>query len=323
MRENEDWSCRRRAKSWPYARRKDFEKSLQLEAGEWFKSKAYPVDKTYPYILEKWEQWPSNIILPEVVDYVLKEKEKAEALRKPFPLHKYIHHGLSSQAMMFNLIGPLVVRNDFSALRKALTANEIPWPGGEISARFEVEDRSVFNEDSGQPTSIDLEIRGAAGFAPLFIEAKLVEREFGVCSVFRDGDCDGCNPAQDLDSCYLHFIGRKYWSQMKDHGFLGGNLLESPICPLASYYQFFREALFAAAQGGYFVLLHDERNPAFVRGKSAGQPGLLPFLRSLSPDPLREKIGSVTIQRVFEAIRDSGRHNDWTGEFVKKYGMEI
>ncbi len=77
---------------------------------------------------------------------------------------------------------------------------------------FEYSQRSVFNEDSGQPTSIDLVLRAPEGEVSAFVECKFVEREFGQCSVFTGGDCDGRNPASDLSLCYLHHIGRRYWN---------------------------------------------------------------------------------------------------------------
>ncbi len=64
-----------------------------------------------PYLLAEWEDWGSNIILPEVAEYITKERQIRSA-KKGFPLHKYIHHGLSSQAMLLNLVGPLIVRQD-------------------------------------------------------------------------------------------------------------------------------------------------------------------------------------------------------------------
>jgi hypothetical protein len=41
-----------------------------------------------------------------------------------FPLHKYIQHGLNSQALLFNLIGPLLTRRAQRTFR--LERMEIP-----------------------------------------------------------------------------------------------------------------------------------------------------------------------------------------------------
>jgi len=90
------------AKRWHYPRHKEFEKELRYSASLWFANKGFPVDSKMPYCLEKWDNWKENIILPEISDYIESFKNRSEVERKPFPLHKYIHHGLSSQAMVFN-----------------------------------------------------------------------------------------------------------------------------------------------------------------------------------------------------------------------------
>ena len=113
--------------------------------------------------------------------------------------------------MVFNLIGPMIVNSDLSPLISLLRKKGITINGNEVVlAEFEFEDRKVFNEDSGQPTSIDLVIKDEANKPIIFIESKFTEKEFGGCSVYKQGDCDGRNPNGDLSSCYLHFIGRKY-----------------------------------------------------------------------------------------------------------------
>jgi POLQ-like helicase len=313
-------SSRRRARSWPYERHEAYERRLRDTAARWFASRGHPVQSKYPYILAEWDRWPENIILPDVADYIAETRRDCEARSVPFPLHKYIHHGLSSQAMLFNLVGPMVVRRDLAPLQTAFAAAGIPWPGDGAAATFEVEDRAVFNEGSGQPTSIDLVIAGDGSALGLYVEAKMVEREFGGCSVFEQGDCDGMNPAADPSLCYLHYIGRGYWQRMAEHGGLQGALIESPVCLMAGYYQFFRELLFAVHKGGTFVLLYDCRNPTFVRGETGGR-GLWPFLVSLLPDALRARVKSVTMQEVFDAVKATGRHYDWTPSFAEKYGL--
>jgi hypothetical protein len=227
--------------------------------------------------------------------------------------------------MAFNLLGPLIVRNDFAPLETALANNGIKWTGGkETKARFEYEDRDVFNEDVGQPTSIDLYLEGEGG--KLFIEAKLSEKEFGGCSIFVGGDCEGRNPYPDrLGTCYLHHIDRRYWKELKKYDFSHASLLNGAICPFANYYQFFREVLFALHhKDGTFILLHDERNPAFLRKDSDGtvQGGLWPFLYEAIPHSLRHRVGRLTIQSLVEEIQESPRHQDWIYEFKAKYGME-
>jgi len=310
------------ARTWPYPRYEPFERELRQTAADWFKVKGFPVHRRYPFVLDDLKNWRRNIILSEVADYIEHErKRRQQETKQGFPLHKYVHHGLSSQAMLFNLVGPLIARNDLSPLEAAFRAKEIPWPAGRVEAVLEVEDREVFNEDSAQPTSIDLVIRGGENSPPLFTEFKFVEKEFGGCSVFGKGNCEGRNPASCPERCYLHHIGRTYWTCMSETGILDGPLKETPICPFANYYQFFREVLFALSKGGVFVLLHDARNPTFVSEGPDEKRGLLPFLTSLLPKDVRDKVKQVTVQEVFEAVKESGQHEDWADEFAGKYGL--
>jgi hypothetical protein len=50
---------------------------------------------------------------------------------------------------------------------------------------------SPFNEDTGQPTLIDLVLFDKNTHPKIFMESKLVEAEFGGCSFFRKGDKKG------------------------------------------------------------------------------------------------------------------------------------
>ena len=292
---------------------------MRKTAATWFKEKNLAVQRKYAYILAESDSWPQNIILPEVVQYIQDEKKRSEEQKKSYPLHKYLHHGLSSQAMLFNLVGPLIVRQDLEPLKTAFEQHSVSWPVEKTTAEFEFEDRSVFNETRGQPTSIDLVIREESGTPKIFVEAKLVEKEFGGCSLFAGGDCDGRNPAGDFSLCFLNHIGRQYWPLMAKHGFLDGILGQDSTCIMASYYQFFREVLLAFELGGSFVLLCDRRSPAFLYGDEGVCRGFFPFLVSLLPPPIRDRVKLVAIQDVVNAIRCTNRH-EWIGEFEKKYG---
>lgn len=315
------------AKTWPYLRQQQYEDLLRKAASQWFAARGLRTHPKYAYCLNDWSQWPQNIILPEVVAYI--EQQKTRDLgQEPFPLHKYLHHGLSSQAMLFNLIGPLLIRYDLAPLQAASAATGIPWPAGAAQLRLEESDRRVFNEDTGQPTSIDFTVCGEdkKHSASLFVEAKLTEAEFGGCSVFASGDCAGHNPltAQSgLAACYLHHIGRTYWKHALEQGFADSPLAKGPICPFATYYQFFRESLFALAKGGHFVLLYDERSPVFVKkGNNGTSPnGLWTFLLAQAPPAIAGRLHAVTIQQVVAEIEKHPLHQDWIGLFKRKYGL--
>jgi hypothetical protein len=107
---------------------------------------------------------------------------------------------------------------------------------------------------------------------------------------------------------------------MEKHGFLTGRLLDDGTCVLADYYQFFRELIFAIENGGAFLLLSDERSPTFHCRGPAGDRGLMPRLLELVPDSLRPRVGSISVQKLIMAIKQTKRHG-WITDFEKKYGL--
>ncbi len=306
--------------SWNFPRHIHYERALRVVSANWFSNKGYPVRQKMKYILASGDDWRRNIILPEVAAYIDDQKAKHEQAKLSYPLHRYLHHGLSSQAMLFNLIGPLIVRNDLKPIKSSIEEIGLEWSDGDVKAAFEYENRDVFQEYRGQPTSIDLVIGDNLEKPNIFIESKFVEKEFGGCSLFEKGDCDGRNPAPGFSGCYLHHIGRQYWVLMEKHGLLDGPLAKEAACIMAGYYQFFREVLMALELGGVFVLLCDSRSPTFAYQDRSTSRGLMPFLLSLIPGHLHSKIKILYIQEVVEAIRELGRH-EWVGEFEKKYGF--
>lgn len=313
-------NSRQLARTWPYPRHNQYVANLRLAAKNWFAQHGCRVHPTYAYCLAEWDDWHKNIILPEVASYIEDIRDKRASSNQGFPLHDYIHHGLSSQALLFNLIGPLIVRGDLEPLRKAIYSSGLTWPGSSKQVSLEYEDRFVFNEDSGQPTSIDLVIGNSDISGSLFIECKFVETEFGGCSAFNQGDCDGENPSSDFSRCYLHYIGRRYWTLLEKHGFLEGPLYTESMCMLASHYQFFREVLFALEKSGTFILLSDDRSPTFSCKGPYGERGLIPLLLKCVPEKVRNRIGQISVQDVVKAIESSPQH-EWIGQFKLKYGM--
>ncbi|HOD62615.1 MAG TPA: hypothetical protein PKG96_11005 [Bacilli bacterium] len=312
-------NSRQKSKEWKIPRHTEFESELRNSSSEWFQKNNFQVHNKMPYCLDSLENWKNNIILAEVAAYIDNFKNESEKKNKPFPLHKYAHHGLSSQAMVFNLIGPLITRNDLNPLTDLLKLKGIDCKIN--NAHFEYEDRNVFNEDTGQPTSIDLVLFDTEQKPRVFIESKLVEAEFGGCSVFTKGDCAGRNPINDLQECFLHFIGRKYWYLIEKYGF-NEKIKNEKICILVNYYQFFREILLSIDKDGYFVLLSDERSPVFNYQKEGKVRGLIPLLREFVPDKYKDRIILVTIQEIVNSIESTNRHNDWINEFKVKYGIK-
>jgi hypothetical protein len=312
-------NSRQKTKEWIYPRHEEFIEELRSSSMNWFSSNRFDVHNKMSYCLDKWDNWRNNMILKEVADYIDNFKENCESNKKPFPLHKYIHHGLSSQAMLFNLIGPLITRNDLAPLIEILRFNGVST--NIKSAQFEYEDRKVFNEDTGQPTSIDLVLFDNDNNPKVFIECKLVETEFGGCSVFKKGDCAGGNPTNNLEDCFLHFIGRKYWDLIDKYDFKK-KIENEKICVLVNYYQFFREILLSLDKNGVFVLLYDKRSPVFNCDKGDKIRGLIPLLIEFVPKEHRNKIILISVQEIVNSIILSGKHNDWISEFEIKYGLK-
>jgi hypothetical protein len=306
--------------NWPYPRYGTFIRSVRAAAAKWFAAHKYRTGPQYAYILAEWEDWPKNIIVPEVSAYIQQAVEEQRIDGKNFPLHKYIHHGLSSQAMLFNLVGPLLVANTLDPLKVLIEKQSLAWPGAGAKAYFEYEDRTVFNETHGQPTSIDMVITSQSGEPLIFIESKFVEHEFGGCSVYASGDCDGRNPSADFELCYLHHIGRRYWSLLKKHGFLEGAMGRDALCMLSEHYQFFRELILALEKGGIFVLLSDDRSPVFRCQGPKGERGLLPLLLSLVPAEIKRSVAQVSVQELVGEIEKTGKHG-WIKDFKEKYAL--
>lgn len=307
--------------TWAYPLHRNFVRTVRAAASNWFSARGLKTDEKYPYILAKWEDWPKNIILPEVSSFIEKKAVAQRTDGNNFPLHKYIHHGLSSQAMLFNLVGPLLVSNELDPLKNLIETQGLVWPGEGATAQFEYEDRTVFNETRGQPTSIDVVITSKQGKPLIFIESKFVEQEFGGCSVFENGDCDGRNPSANLDLCYLHYIGRKYWSLLQKYNIHEGAIGQDALCVLSQHYQFFRELILALEKGGIFVLLSDDRSPVFRCKGPQGERGLMPLLIGLLPSELKQCVAQVSVQDLVLEIEKT-ENCDWIENFKDKYALK-
>jgi len=93
------------------------------------------------------------------------------------------------------------------------------------------------------------------------------------------------------------------------------------MCILATHYQFFRELLFAVSKGGTFILLSDNRSSVFYCDGPQGERGLMALLQGLLPLEIKHKVAAISIQELVKEIRESGRHDDWVGDFYLKYGL--
>jgi hypothetical protein len=305
---------------WPYPAYRQFREHVRGSATAWFTRQNLAVDPELAYVLASGVDWTENLILPEVRTYIRAQEAGRVARGEGFSRHRHAHSGLSSQALLVNLIGPLIVRDDLEPLVDLLAQRGYLSDSGPFSATFEYEKASVLGETSGQPTAMDLVLHDVTGNLALFVECKFTEQEFGGCSVFGRRKCDGLNPSADFNLCYLHNRGRRYWTLLEKYGFLEGPLGQEDHCLLAHHYQFFRCVLFALEHGRPFLLLSDARSPVFQWNGPDGQCGLMPFLLEYVPAGLRSQVGMITIQEIVGAIRESGRH-EWIGAFERKYGL--
>jgi hypothetical protein len=302
---------------WKYQQYKNFRKAQNEFAKNWFAKKDFVVQEKHSFILKNSSQWKENLILEKVADFIELTKKEYEEKKIPFPLHKYIHHGLSSQAMLFNLLGEATIKKDKDFFTSLFAFDDVVIDD-DSELLFEYSDRTVFNEQQKQPTSFDFVIKNNNG-KNIFLEAKYVETEFGKCSTIESGECDGMSPIYDIDSCYLTHCGRNYWNLMKKHN-LSEPYKNSRICPFAIYYQFYRELLFAIERNGYFVILIDKRNPAFIKTDGVNERGLISVLTNPLSEQMKNIVKVIYIQDVVKLLEKF--EYSWVNEFKNKYGLE-
>lgn len=311
-----------KANLWPFPHGKKWEEDLKRLLAKYFKDKKFkdekfPISSRHPYILAKHSNRHKNIILERVWQYIERQIEQRHKQQQSFALHNWIHHGLSSQAFLFNLLGPLVVDKQWNIFDEILYQAGIQLSASVTSAEFEVEDREIFNEQQAQPTSIDLCLY-AEDEEKVFIEFKFTEKNFGGCSVFNDGDCDGRNPANDFNLCYLHHIGRKYWELMETHGLLTEQIKNSFQCPFSTLYQIYRLILFTLEKKGYFLLIYDKRNPSFLVGSGNIKRGLFNFVYESLPRKIQDKCHTLSVQSILPILQKHPEL-DWVSDLKEKY----
>lgn len=307
------------ASSWAFPYGKGWEASLKKYLAQYFKGKKtrdprFPISSRHSYILAKNSDWHKNIILDRVAQYFDREITERE---RHFALHKWIHHGLSSQAFLFNLLGPLVVDKQWHIFDEILHKASIQLSTSITNAKFELENPEVFKEMKGQPTSIDLCLY-TGDIEKVFIEFKFTEKNFGGCSVFNNGDCDGRNPAKDFNLCYLHHIGRQYWELMKQYSLLTEQMENNSQCPLSTLYQIYRLILFSLKKNGYFLLIYDERNPSFLVERDNIKRGLFNRVYDSLPQDTQSKCHAFSVQHILPILQNHPQL-DWLDELKAKY----
>ena len=255
------------------------------------------------YVIDGRENWSLNLmpgIRPYFMDLVG---------RRLLALHKDRNSGRSSQIMLMNLVGPLLVQGQLAALKPMFEERGLLWPSDDVAAVFEYESRSVLNEcGPGKPTSMDLAI--LATRPELLLECKLTEDRFGACSAAES--CTRRNPRDNFDRCYWHLRGRHYWLHLDRFGFLDLPAWHTPECPLAANYQFFRELLFAQRLGAPYVLLRHADN--YLIGD------LVDDLRDSVPATMQSRVFVLTIQSLFRLLTVVAG-DAWGEEFALRYAL--
>ena len=294
-------------------KRKAFVKQLQDKARDYFNNKQIKTIRC-GYILDSYVNWQNNIILSDVVDYIKITRAQRLSEREPFPLHKYIHHGLSSQACLFNLLGDIIVSKNYQAIEQLLLDTDIPLKGKVYKAIFEYSDRIIFAEDRGQPTSVDLLLETDEN-EKVFVEFKFTEPGFGGCYICENGDCDGTNPESNYELCSLHKAGRKYLNLMEKYGLFKNGY----GCQFMDLYQAYRLLIFSLENKGHFLLIHDERNPAFCFKDNMGiMRGKYIRFKNLLPNSLKSRVHVLSIQQIVNNLEKQGNFL-WIDEFKAKY----
>jgi hypothetical protein len=67
----------------PYPRRSHYQRQMRKSGTNWFAKRHSIVDEKYNFMLARWEDWPENIILPEVVDYIQPFNRSPKPSRNP------------------------------------------------------------------------------------------------------------------------------------------------------------------------------------------------------------------------------------------------
>lgn len=180
--------------TWQYDSFQAFRKQQNKIATQYFTNKGFQVQPKKTYSLSGRTEWSKNIILESVYQYIDVKKSEAKDNKDAYHLHKDLHHGLSSQAMLFNLFGDAVVKKDYKFFQEVFQSTGIQIDS-KYELKFEHCDRKTFIEKTQQPTSFDFAVYDKTGIHKnIFVEAKYVETEFGGCSAIKGGECDGLNP---------------------------------------------------------------------------------------------------------------------------------
>lgn len=232
----------------------------------------------YGHILsEKEAAAGSNFILSEARE-AARQRERAGKGTAP----RTFNNMLSSQAMCFNVFGPLAARLELAAevLKPfidgliRITAIHIEYtPAGDV----------FFDQSGTGGVDCDILIEGSTTTGRLIqvIETKFVEPKFSVCGFRRPGRkekgqqvCPRDVPVgTDLSAClYVQTKGYAYWKRTKEHQLLVSSALGEQGCPFGGvHWQLwvnlalaYEEAKRRGASDVRFAVCTSQRNTALL-----------------------------------------------------------
>jgi hypothetical protein len=266
-----------------------------------------------------WKKF--NLINRSIAEWLNKnENGQVGNKNNPIKYHSGVNHALSSQVMLFNLVIPMILKGDLSPLLKALGENDSSRNNWDPT--FEYSDQSILDEDKKSPTSVDLSLE--CGDGRILIEAKHTEREFGGCSVFKNGSCTGENHLLKDGRCIFNgkdsntgeyekkYVNpRKYAVLLKK--ILKREWQNMTLCPMASYSQFYRLVMMGivkAEANWKLVILHDGQNPVFSTKRENATSNIIDFLKGSMKEEYSSRVVAVPSQEVIEQMKEAGFRNE-------------
>jgi hypothetical protein len=246
----------------------------------------------------------------------------------PWKRHRWFRSMKSSQALVQCVFGTLKTLGMLHILADVVSEENnrsFDFGGGEPDAELEKSVKTL-GELAGHTTEVDLLLSLDRRVA---VECKLAEQDVGTCSRTNPKTatrfhCDGSYTHQHgrTARCSLTEAGISYW-RFIPHLFRWDGTGVIVECPLRHTYQIVRNVLAACvrdgevdANSGVAVLVYDERNPAFAKGKGFHAYQAMRHAL-LKPHCLCR----VKWQSILAEMRKHQELNWLTGQVKLKYGL--
>jgi hypothetical protein len=96
------------------------------------------------------------------------------------------------------------------------------------------------------------------------------------------------------------------------------SLIFWPNCPFTEFYQAYRLLLFALHYNGEFLLIHDERNPAFLNITAGIERGRFIRFKRLLPEIIGSHLHILGIQAIVCYLEEHHEYS-WLSQFKARY----